>query len=392
MALKDLGGKNWVDFGGTEHDWRADNLNKLRPQGLVYQKPSTLNTVVILPLRWVNQALIQDFPGTEHTIAGTGETFIYLDGSQPAGLTQFTTSTVSWPTLTSGTFFLIARVTYTAGVITGIENLQAVAGAGSAAVTGVGATPPIQSSGGLTPVISIDAASGSGPGSLSSTDFNKLQNVPADTNNELAGKLAESLLASDGAVVTKNSGVTVGVTPPSPLMLLRSNAANNGLEFVLSSALALSIDEMIFLQADGIVAGSPGTPSNDPGGNPIPYNIAQWANPLFSKGSIARDAVNKGVVTINKTGIYLCFLSGYVDGATQTLDLVGRNPISSGANFARLILNTSPSQVTSMRFAVLDLTAVTVPYYLGIQIIGLVGPYPSAIAEANQLAFVKISD
>lgn len=76
-------------------------------------------------------------------------------------------------------------------------------------VTSVGATSPINSSGGTTPTISIDAASGSGAGSMSSAHYTLVNNA---TNNNTASTIVKRDASGDFSAGMITADLTGDVT------------------------------------------------------------------------------------------------------------------------------------------------------------------------------------
>lgn len=99
-----------------------------------------------------------------------------------------------------------ARVETTAfGLYLWTGSAWSQVGGSSSPVTSVTATPPIRSSGGTTPNITCDVASGSQPGCLSAADWTTFNNKQSTLT---LGNLTDA--GTDGIIVTSGSGAVIG--------------------------------------------------------------------------------------------------------------------------------------------------------------------------------------
>lgn len=106
----------------------------------------------------------------------------------------------------------LSKTSYTQ-VRDAISNMVANASAGVGQVTNVTGVSPINSSGGATPAISISAATGSAPGSMSAADKTKLDGIAAGATTNSGTVTAVTVASANGVSASvANQGTTPQLT------------------------------------------------------------------------------------------------------------------------------------------------------------------------------------
>lgn len=132
----------------------------------------------------------------------------------------------------------------------------------SGPVTSVAGTAPIVSSGGATPTITCNVASGSQPGCLAAADFTTFNGKQAAGNyiTALTGDVTASGPGSSAATVVKIQGTAVSATPPTTNQYLQYN----GTAWLPVTAASTAAGNFSSVILDTATLAAPGTPSGTP--------------------------------------------------------------------------------------------------------------------------------